>query len=236
MTPAQLSDAIVAALDRTGRGGHAAPARRRAQRGGRGASAEQGARRLRDQRRAAAGQEGGHAAARARPVPGRGAGRDRRHRQGRHRRAGLPEHHRLRRRPGQGGRRRGRRRCVVRRAATTFAGEKINLEFVSANPTGPLHLGGIRWAAVGDALARVFDDDRRRGRARVLLQRPRRPDRPVRRLAAAPAPRVEPIPEDGYGGQYIDDIAARSSRSSRGSLDLPEGERAGGLPRRRRTS
>ena len=37
-----------------------------------------------------------------------------------------------------------------------FAGEKINLEFVSANPTGPLHIGAVRWAAVGDALGRIF--------------------------------------------------------------------------------
>ncbi|BBU21826.1 hypothetical protein MYXE_16150 [Mycobacterium xenopi] len=33
-----------------------------------------------------------------------------------------------------------------------LAGHKINLEFVSANPTGPIHIGGTRWAAVGDAL------------------------------------------------------------------------------------
>ena len=38
-----------------------------------------------------------------------------------------------------------------------FAGKTINLEFVSANPTGPIHLGGTRWAAVGDALARVLE-------------------------------------------------------------------------------
>jgi arginyl-tRNA synthetase len=36
------------------------------------------------------------------------------------------------------------------------AGHVINLEFVSANPTGPIHLGGTRWAAVGDALARIL--------------------------------------------------------------------------------
>ena len=36
------------------------------------------------------------------------------------------------------------------------AGHRINLEFISANPTGPLHLGHTRWAAVGDALARVL--------------------------------------------------------------------------------
>ena len=65
-----------------------------------------------------------------------------------------------------------------------FAGEKVNLEFVSANPTGPIHLGGTRWAAVGDALGRIFTLQRRRGHPRVLLQRPRRPDRPVLPVAA----------------------------------------------------
>src|SRR5205085_229 len=40
--------------------------------------------------------------------------------------------------------------------STVMTGQKLNLEFVSANPTGPIHLGGVRWAAVGDALARVL--------------------------------------------------------------------------------
>lgn len=38
----------------------------------------------------------------------------------------------------------------------SLAGRKINLEFVSANPTGPIHIGGTRWAAVGDALGRLL--------------------------------------------------------------------------------
>ena len=37
------------------------------------------------------------------------------------------------------------------------AGQMVNLEFVSANPTGPVHIGGVRWAAVGDALARLLE-------------------------------------------------------------------------------
>ena len=40
----------------------------------------------------------------------------------------------------------------------TLAGDTINLEFVSANPTGPIHLGGARWAAVGDSLARILEN------------------------------------------------------------------------------
>ena len=42
-------------------------------------------------------------------------------------------------------------------ASDLFAGQKVNLEFVSANPTGPIHIGGTRWAAVGDALGRIFE-------------------------------------------------------------------------------
>jgi len=40
---------------------------------------------------------------------------------------------------------------------TSLTGRHINVEFISANPTGPLHLGHTRWAAVGDALARVLE-------------------------------------------------------------------------------
>ncbi|HEX6937731.1 MAG TPA: arginine--tRNA ligase, partial [Actinomycetes bacterium] len=38
----------------------------------------------------------------------------------------------------------------------TLGKQRINLEFVSANPTGPVHIGGVRWAAVGDALSRLL--------------------------------------------------------------------------------
>ena len=41
-------------------------------------------------------------------------------------------------------------------SSSELAGETINLEFVSANPTGPLHIGHTRWAALGDSLARVL--------------------------------------------------------------------------------
>jgi arginyl-tRNA synthetase len=39
----------------------------------------------------------------------------------------------------------------------TLAKESFNLEFVSANPTGPIHLGHTRWAAVGDSLHRLLE-------------------------------------------------------------------------------
>ena len=69
----------------------------------------------------------------------------------------------------------------------TGAGERVNVEFVSANPTGPVTLASARWAAVGDTISRLLAGDRLRGGARVLLQRPRRPDRPVRQQSCWPA-------------------------------------------------
>ena len=206
--------------DHAGRGGHAAPARRRADRGGRGASAEQGARRLRDQRGAAAGEEGGHAAARARAVSGRGAGRDRRHREGRHRRAGLPEHHR--RPPEPRARWPPTSSPPVRRTARreTFAGERINLEFVSANPTGPLHIGGTRWAAVGDALGRIFTmpAPRSPGSTTSTTTAARSTGSPTR---CSPAPRVSRCPRTATAGITSTTSPRRSWQSSPASSTCP---------------
>ena len=70
-----------------------------------------------------------------------------------------------------------------------YSGRNVNLEFVSANPTGPLHLGGTRWAAVGDALGRVLAARGAKVVARVLLQRRGRSDRPLRPLAGGRGPR-----------------------------------------------
>jgi arginyl-tRNA synthetase len=88
-----------------------------------------------------------------------------------------------------------------------LAGQKINLEFVSANPTGPVHIGGVRWAAVGDALSRLL----RAAGAEVGTEyyfndAGSQIDRFARSLLAAA--KDEPAPEDGYGGAYISDIAA----------------------------
>ena len=89
-----------------------------------------------------------------------------------------------------------------------YAGTKVNLEFVSANPTGPIHLGGTRWAAVGDALGRVLSA---RGadvtREYYFNDHGGQIDRFARSLVAAA--KGEPTPEDGYGGDYIADIAAQ---------------------------
>ncbi|QIK75900.1 arginine--tRNA ligase [Nocardioides piscis] len=92
-------------------------------------------------------------------------------------------------------------------ASDAFAGERINLEFVSANPTGPLHLGGVRWAAVGDALGRIFTmTGADVTREYYFNDHGAQIDRFSGSLLASA--RQRPVPEDGYGGQYIHDIAA----------------------------
>ena len=99
-----------------------------------------------------------------------------------------------------------------------YAGTKVNLEFVSANPTGPIHLGGTRWAAVGDALGRVLTA---RGadvtREYYFNDHGGQIDRFARSLVAAA--KNEPTPEDGYGGDYIADIAAKIVEAHPDALD-----------------
>jgi len=88
----------------------------------------------------------------------------------------------------------------------SLVGVKLNLEFVSANPTGPIHLGGTRWAAVGDSLARIFDFcGADVTREYYFNDHGGQIDRFTRSLVAAA--KNEPAPEDGYSGQYIFDIA-----------------------------
>ncbi|MTD53676.1 arginine--tRNA ligase [Amycolatopsis pithecellobii] len=105
-----------------------------------------------------------------------------------------------------------------------LAGRKINLEFVSANPTGPVHLGGTRWAAVGDALGRVLSAQGADvTREYYFNDAGAQIDRFVRSLIAAA--KGEPAPEDGYAGAYISDIAAEVLRREPSALSLPEDER-----------
>ena len=90
----------------------------------------------------------------------------------------------------------------------TGAGHRVNLEFVSANPTGPLHLGGTRWAAVGDSLARILEATGSAvTREYYFNDHGAQIDRFARSLLARA--KGEPAPDDGYGGAYIDEIAAR---------------------------
>jgi arginyl-tRNA synthetase len=89
---------------------------------------------------------------------------------------------------------------------TGLAGVKINLEFISANPTGPLHLGHTRWAAVGDSLGRVLSAAGAQvTREFYINDRGRQMDLFGQSVQAAAL--GKPIPEDGYQGNYIADLA-----------------------------
>ncbi|MCA4996848.1 arginine--tRNA ligase [Tsukamurella tyrosinosolvens] len=107
---------------------------------------------------------------------------------------------------------------------TALDGALINLEFVSANPTGPVHLGGARWAAVGDSLGRVLEAQGAEvTREYYFNDHGAQIDRFARSLDAAA--RNEPTPEDGYAGDYIGEIAATVVAGRPGILDLPEADR-----------
>ena len=89
-----------------------------------------------------------------------------------------------------------------------LSGVKLNLEFVSANPTGPIHIGGTRWAAVGDSLARILQAQGAEVvREYYFNDHGVQIDRFAKSLLAAA--RGLPTPEDGYGGAYITEIAQR---------------------------
>lgn len=105
-----------------------------------------------------------------------------------------------------------------------LAGVKLNLEFVSANPTGPIHMGGTRWAAVGDSLARVFEAQGAAvTREYYFNDHGAQIDRFARSLLARA--RGEAAPEDGYGGAYIQEIADRVlAETATDILSLPEDE------------
>lgn len=109
-------------------------------------------------------------------------------------------------------------------SSSELSDEVINLEFVSANPTGPIHLGGTRWAAVGDALGRIFAF---RGasitREYYFNDHGRQIDRFARSLVAAAL--GQPTPEDGYGGEYIQDIASSVVDKHPEATQLPPEER-----------
>ncbi|PND55042.1 arginine--tRNA ligase [Mycobacterium sp. ENV421] len=90
--------------------------------------------------------------------------------------------------------------------STALDGTNINLEFVSANPTGPIHIGGTRWAAVGDALGRLLSTQGAAvTREYYFNDHGAQIDRFTNSLIAAA--NGEPAPEDGYAGDYIKDIA-----------------------------
>ncbi|MFM8598265.1 MAG: arginine--tRNA ligase [Mycobacterium sp.] len=103
-------------------------------------------------------------------------------------------------------------------------GQRINLEFVSANPTGPIHIGGTRWAAVGDALGRLLSSQGARVvREYYFNDHGAQIDRFVNSLIAAAS--GAPTPDDGYAGDYIADIAEQVLTKAPDALSLPETER-----------
>ncbi len=105
----------------------------------------------------------------------------------------------------------------------TLSGQRVNLEFVSANPTGPMHLGGARWAAVGDSLARILASQGASvSREYYFNDHGVQIDRFARSLLAAA--KGEETPEDGYGGAYIGEIVARVVAAQPGVLDRPDEE------------
>lgn len=108
----------------------------------------------------------------------------------------------------------------------TLAGQVINLEFVSANPTGPLHIGHTRWAALGDSLARVLKASGAEVASEFYIN-----DAGAQItlfgesvLAAALG---EPAPEKGYPGQYIADMGARALAQHPELATMPRDEAVG---------
>src|SRR5690606_12561492 len=101
---------------------------------------------------------------------------------------------------------------------------RINLEFVSANPTGPIHLGGTRRAGVGDALGRILTAQGGEvTREYYFNDHGAQIDRFTRSLIASAL--GQPAPEDGYAGAYIVDIASSVLEQRPDALELPEDER-----------
>lgn len=102
-------------------------------------------------------------------------------------------------------------------------GKSFNVEFISANPTGPLHLGHTRWAAVGDALARVLAAAGADVTTEFYIN-----DRGVQMdkfgISVMAAASGEAVPEDGYHGGYILDLAAQINREHPEFRQLPAEE------------
>jgi arginyl-tRNA synthetase len=103
----------------------------------------------------------------------------------------------------------------------SLAGIKFNVEFISANPTGPLHLGHTRWAAVGDAIARVLSAAGAQVTREFYIN-----DRGMQMDLFGESVRAaalgNPIPADGYQGEYIAEIAKILVKADPNILKLPE--------------
>ncbi|TRZ73688.1 MAG: arginine--tRNA ligase [Streptomycetaceae bacterium] len=119
---------------------------------------------------------------------------------------------------------------VILKSAGTYghgdalAGVRINLEFISANPTGPLHLGHTRWAAVGDALGRVLSAAGA-DVTREFYINDRGNQMELFGASVEAAALGKAIPEDGYQGAYISDLAKEVISANSAITQLPEGTR-----------
>ena len=105
----------------------------------------------------------------------------------------------------------------------TLAGHVINLEFVSANPTGPLHIGHTRWAALGDAIRRLLVASGAQVTAEHYTNDAGNQMDLFGASIVARATGGE-IPEGGYPGEYVQEIAEAVLAQRPDLLDLPESE------------
>ena len=105
----------------------------------------------------------------------------------------------------------------------SLAGHTVNVEFVSANPTGPLHIGHTRWAALGDSMRRLLAASGADVTAEYYINDA---GAQMDNFAASVLARAkgEPTPEGGYPGAYIDDLAQSALSARPDLLDLPEDE------------
>ncbi|GAA0986977.1 Arginine--tRNA ligase [Nocardioides aquaticus] len=109
-------------------------------------------------------------------------------------------------------------------SSQTLAGERIDVEFISANPTGPLHLGHTRWAVVGDAISRVLEAAGA-SVTREFYINDRGNQMNLFGASVEAAALGVPVPENGYHGGYVADVAAQVVAEQPGLLELEGPER-----------
>jgi arginyl-tRNA synthetase len=113
-----------------------------------------------------------------------------------------------------------------RPAASPQAKERVNVEFVSANPTGPITAAGGRGAALGDSIARILEFTGHSMTREYYVN-----DRggQIDRFAASIAARMkgEPVPEEGYEGDYVVEIAKSLEQEGLSPNDLDDVGRRG---------
>jgi arginyl-tRNA synthetase len=107
--------------------------------------------------------------------------------------------------------------------STALVGHVVNLEFVSANPTGPLHIGHTRWAALGDSLRRLLAASGADVTSEYYVNDAGAQMQNFGASVLASA-KGEPTPENGYPGEYVDELATTVLAQRPDLLELPEAE------------